>query len=161
TVSAVRRWPPPTTEPVDEAEARERGMPDWREILSRDGPAVWRTAYRLLGNRADADEGFQEAVRGAWEGSRRGEGQDWRGRRRRGGSGGGGWPRPGRWTGPGGGGDGGSRSRCPTGTSSRGLRLPPRGAPRRPSSPSGSEAPWRGSPRSRRRRSACTAWRGG
>ena len=27
-------------------------MPDWPTILSRDGPAVWRTAYRLLGNRA-------------------------------------------------------------------------------------------------------------
>ena len=40
-------------------------MPDWREILSRDGPAAWRTAYRLLGNRADADECFQEACMAA------------------------------------------------------------------------------------------------
>src|SRR5688572_2419398 len=35
-------------------------MLDWQEILSRDGPAVMRTAYRLLGNQADADECFQE-----------------------------------------------------------------------------------------------------
>ena len=35
-------------------------MPDWNEILARDGPAVWRTAYRLVGNRADADECFQD-----------------------------------------------------------------------------------------------------
>src|SRR5947209_7153892 len=46
-------------------------MPDWQEILSRDGPAVWRTAYRLLGNRADADECFQEAFLAALEVSRR------------------------------------------------------------------------------------------
>lgn len=38
----------------------ERGMVDWDAIISRDGPAVWRTAYRLLGNRADADDCFQE-----------------------------------------------------------------------------------------------------
>ena len=36
-------------------------MPDWDEILTRDGPAVWRTAYRIVGNRADADECVQEA----------------------------------------------------------------------------------------------------
>src|SRR5208337_2441666 len=35
-------------------------MPDWQEILSRDGPAAWRTVYRLLGNRAEADECFQK-----------------------------------------------------------------------------------------------------
>lgn len=23
-------------------------MPDWDEILTRDGPAVWRTAYRIV-----------------------------------------------------------------------------------------------------------------
>jgi RNA polymerase sigma-70 factor, ECF subfamily len=31
-------------------------MPDWDEILTRDRPAVWRTAYRIVGNRADADD---------------------------------------------------------------------------------------------------------
>ncbi len=35
-------------------------MPDWQEILRRDGPAVWQTAYRLLNHRADAEECFQE-----------------------------------------------------------------------------------------------------
>jgi RNA polymerase sigma-70 factor (ECF subfamily) len=35
-------------------------MIDWEGIVGRDGPAVWRTVYRLLGNRADADECFQE-----------------------------------------------------------------------------------------------------
>jgi RNA polymerase sigma-70 factor (ECF subfamily) len=46
-------------------------MLDWQEILDRDGPAVWRTAYRLLGNRADADECFQEVFLAALEVSRR------------------------------------------------------------------------------------------
>ena len=36
-------------------------MIDWEGILRNDGPAVWRTAQRLLGNHADADECFQEA----------------------------------------------------------------------------------------------------
>jgi RNA polymerase sigma-70 factor (ECF subfamily) len=53
-------------------------MPDWQEILSRDGPAVWQTAYRYLGNRADADECFQEAFLAAFEFSRRQEVQNWR-----------------------------------------------------------------------------------
>lgn len=48
-------------------------MVDWEGILSRDGPAVWRCAYRLLGRHDEAEECFQEtflaAVR-AWEGRR-------------------------------------------------------------------------------------------
>lgn len=35
-------------------------MIDWDSIVREHRPAVWRTAYRLLGNRADADECFQE-----------------------------------------------------------------------------------------------------
>jgi RNA polymerase sigma-70 factor (ECF subfamily) len=35
-------------------------MVDWDAIVSRDGPAVWRTVYRLVGNRADAEDCFQE-----------------------------------------------------------------------------------------------------
>ena len=53
-------------------------MPDWQEILSREGPAVWRTAYRILGNRADADECFQEAFLAALEVSRRERVEHWR-----------------------------------------------------------------------------------
>jgi RNA polymerase sigma-70 factor (ECF subfamily) len=53
-------------------------MPDWQEILDRDGPAVWGMAYRLLGNRADADECFQEALLAALEVSRRAEVHHWR-----------------------------------------------------------------------------------
>jgi RNA polymerase sigma-70 factor (ECF subfamily) len=52
-------------------------MPDWDEILARDGPAVWRTAYRVVGNRADADECFQEAFLAALEISRRGPVRHW------------------------------------------------------------------------------------
>jgi RNA polymerase sigma-70 factor (ECF subfamily) len=35
-------------------------MVDWDGIVSREGPGVWRTLYRLLGNRADAEDCFQE-----------------------------------------------------------------------------------------------------
>ena len=35
-------------------------MVDWDAIVRRDGPTVWRTVYRLLGNRADAEDCFQE-----------------------------------------------------------------------------------------------------
>ena len=54
-------------------------MPDWQEILARDGPAAWRTAYRLLGNRADADDCFQEACLAAVDVSRRELVHNWRG----------------------------------------------------------------------------------
>lgn len=57
---------------------REPPMPDWQEILSRDGAMAWRTAFRLLGNRADADECFQEACLAALAISRRESVQDWR-----------------------------------------------------------------------------------
>ena len=52
-------------------------MPDWQVILSRDGPAAWRTAYRLLGNRADADECFQEACLAALDVCRRQPLRNW------------------------------------------------------------------------------------
>jgi len=45
-------------------------MIDWEGILSHDGPAIWRTAWRVLGNRADADEVFQETFVAAVEYSR-------------------------------------------------------------------------------------------
>ena len=53
-------------------------MPDWPEILEHEGRAVWQTVYRILGNRADADECFQEAFLAAWEVSRREPVQNWR-----------------------------------------------------------------------------------
>ena len=53
-------------------------MPDWPEILEGEGKAVWQTVYRILGNRADADECFQEAFLAAWEVSRRESVQNWR-----------------------------------------------------------------------------------
>lgn len=42
-------------------------MEDWDRIMAREGPAVWRTIHRLLANRADADECFQETFLGAWQ----------------------------------------------------------------------------------------------
>jgi RNA polymerase sigma-70 factor, ECF subfamily len=36
-------------------------MQDWDQILAQHAGAVWRTAYRLLGNPADADECMQDA----------------------------------------------------------------------------------------------------
>jgi RNA polymerase sigma-70 factor, ECF subfamily len=52
-------------------------MPDWQEILSRDGPPAWRAAYRITGNQADADECLQEAFLGALEYARRTRVRDW------------------------------------------------------------------------------------
>ena len=40
-------------------------MIDWEGIVREHRPAVWRAAYRLLGNRADADECFQETFAAA------------------------------------------------------------------------------------------------
>ena len=58
-------------------------MPDWGEMMAREGRAVWATAYRILGNRADADECFQEAFLAAWEASHRGSVRNWPGLLRR------------------------------------------------------------------------------
>jgi RNA polymerase sigma factor (sigma-70 family) len=46
-------------------------MTDWDQIIRRDGPAVWRTVCRLVGDRADAEECFQEAFVAALELARR------------------------------------------------------------------------------------------
>jgi len=43
---------------------------DWQAIVTEHGPAVWQTAYRLLGNRADAADCFQETFLAALEFSR-------------------------------------------------------------------------------------------
>ena len=44
---------------------------DWQIIIEKHGPAVWQTAYRLLGNRTDAADCFQETFICALELSRR------------------------------------------------------------------------------------------
>ena len=46
-------------------------MIDWQAIIEEHGPAVWQTAYRLLGNHADAADCFQEAFVSALNVSRR------------------------------------------------------------------------------------------
>jgi RNA polymerase sigma-70 factor (ECF subfamily) len=43
---------------------------DWQAIVNQHGPLVWQTAYRLLGNDADAADCFQETFLAALEISR-------------------------------------------------------------------------------------------
>lgn len=50
---------------------------DWQALLAREGPAVWRTVYRILGNAADAEECFQEVFLAAVRVSRRGPVESW------------------------------------------------------------------------------------
>lgn len=44
---------------------------DWQVIVRKHGPLVWQTAYRLLGDRTDAADCFQETFLVALEVSRR------------------------------------------------------------------------------------------
>ncbi len=44
---------------------------DWQMIVKEHGPAVWQTAYRLLGNRDDTADCFQETFLAAVQVSRR------------------------------------------------------------------------------------------
>ena len=46
-------------------------MKDWQTIVDKFGPQVWATAYRLLGNHADASDCFQETFLSALEVSKR------------------------------------------------------------------------------------------
>lgn len=46
-------------------------MTDWREIVEQHGQAVWQTAFRLLGNHADAADCFQKVFLDALQVSRR------------------------------------------------------------------------------------------
>ncbi len=46
-------------------------MIDWQVIIEEHGPAVWQTAYRLLGNSADAADCFQETFVSALQFTRR------------------------------------------------------------------------------------------
>lgn len=44
---------------------------DWQVVVKKHGPAVWRTAYRVLGNHTDAADCFQETFVSALEVSKR------------------------------------------------------------------------------------------
>jgi RNA polymerase sigma-70 factor (ECF subfamily) len=46
-------------------------MIDWAGILANEGPLVWRTLWRLLGDRADVEDCFQETFLAALVLSRR------------------------------------------------------------------------------------------
>jgi len=50
---------------------------NWDDIIALHGPAVWRTAYRLLGNADDAEECLQDVFLSAWEFSRRDRIRHW------------------------------------------------------------------------------------
>lgn len=52
-------------------------MPQWEKILSRDGPPAWRAAYRITGNRADADKCLQQACLDGLQFARRARVRDW------------------------------------------------------------------------------------
>ncbi len=52
---------------------------DWKAIVEEHGPLVWRTAYRLLGNEADAADCYQEAFAAALAVSQRENVRNWPG----------------------------------------------------------------------------------
>jgi RNA polymerase sigma-70 factor, ECF subfamily len=52
-------------------------MTDWSEIVRRDGPLVWRTAWRLLGCDADAADCFQRTFLEAIDLARRETVRSW------------------------------------------------------------------------------------
>jgi RNA polymerase sigma-70 factor, ECF subfamily len=52
-------------------------MLNWDDIVARHGPLVWRTAYRLVGNEADAADCYQEAFAAALAVSRRETVRNW------------------------------------------------------------------------------------
>ena len=54
-------------------------MPDWDEIVGEHGQLVWRTAYRLLGNHADASDCFQETFVSALSAAGREKVENWGG----------------------------------------------------------------------------------
>jgi len=58
---------------------RRAGMTDWQTIVGQHGGLVWRTAYRLVGNHADAADCMQEAFIAAVELSRRQAVRNWPG----------------------------------------------------------------------------------
>lgn len=58
-------------------------MIDWAEIVERHGPDVWRTAYRLLSRRDEANDCYQDTFLQAVEYSRKQTVDNWAGVLRR------------------------------------------------------------------------------
>ncbi|MHC4406084.1 MAG: RNA polymerase sigma factor [Planctomycetota bacterium] len=54
-------------------------MTDWSHVVTRHGPIVWQTAWRLLGHEADAADCFQNVFVSALEVSRREPVRNWPG----------------------------------------------------------------------------------
>ncbi len=52
-------------------------MTDWDDIVTRHGRVVWETAWRMLGNHADALDCYQETLLGAMEVAQRETVRDW------------------------------------------------------------------------------------
>jgi RNA polymerase sigma-70 factor, ECF subfamily len=52
-------------------------MLNWDDIVAQHGPLVWRTAYRLVGNEADAADCYQESFAAALSVSRREMVRNW------------------------------------------------------------------------------------
>jgi len=52
-------------------------MADWDRVLERNGPMVWRTAYRLLGSAEEAQDCLQETFLSALRVSRREPVKNW------------------------------------------------------------------------------------
>ena len=54
-------------------------MVDWPTIVEQKGPHVWRTAYRLLSNREDANDCYQETFLQAFKFSQKRDIENWSG----------------------------------------------------------------------------------
>ena len=52
-------------------------MVDWQQIIDEHGTAVWRQLWRMVGNRADADECFQETFLAAVKVARQQKIESW------------------------------------------------------------------------------------
>jgi RNA polymerase sigma-70 factor (ECF subfamily) len=52
-------------------------LTDWKAIIIANGPAVWRTLYRIVGSSADADDCFQDVFMEAVKTSRRRRIEHW------------------------------------------------------------------------------------
>lgn len=52
-------------------------MTDWSQLVQQHGPAVWKTALRMVGNEADASDCFQDVFVSAVEVARRESVRHW------------------------------------------------------------------------------------